>query len=135
MISAIRRDNLRRRNVRPDPVDLRDWEYRPNIAIAPRDTLLPNDPAATKQQAQTNACTGFALATVIEYLLDRGQRPVRDDVGLHALQHGAALRRVVRRRRNSDSGSSLRGALKGWSKHGASAERLWRTMQHAAGDQ
>ena len=29
---------------------------------------------------------------------------------------------------NEDSGSSLRGALKGWAKHGASSERLWTTL-------
>ena len=128
MIGAIRRDNLRRRNVRPDPVDLRDWEYRPNIAIAPRDTLLPNDPAATKQQAQTNACTGFALAAVIEYLLDRGQRPVETMSGFMLYSMARRYDEWSDEDDNSDSGSSLRGALKGWSKHGASAERLWRTI-------
>jgi hypothetical protein len=128
LIGAIRRDNLRRRNVRPDPVDLRDWEYRPNIAIAPRDTLLPNDPAATKQQAQTNACTGFALAAVIEYLLDRGQRPVESMSGYMLYSMARRYDEWSDEDDNSDSGSSLRGALKGWSKHGASTERLWRTI-------
>src|SRR3546814_5615032 len=49
--------------------------YQPSIAVAPRDWMLPNDPRRTKHQHQTNACTGFALSTAIEYLLDRGQRP------------------------------------------------------------
>src|SRR3546814_19947277 len=49
--------------------------YQPSIAVAPRDWMLPNDPRRTEHQHQTNACTGFALSTAIEYLLDRGQRP------------------------------------------------------------
>src|SRR3546814_13580054 len=74
-VQATRRSNPRRRNVRPDPIDLCDWMYQPSIAVAPRDWMLPNDPRRTKHQHQTNACTGFALSTPLEYLLDRGQRP------------------------------------------------------------
>lgn len=129
MVGAIRRDNRYRRNVRPDPVDLRDWEYRPNIAVAPADTLLPNDLNPVKQQAQTNACTGFALAAVIEYLLDRGQRPVEAMSGFMLYSMARRYDEWSDEDENDDSGSSLRGALKGWSKHGASAERLWRTIR------
>jgi hypothetical protein len=125
----IRRENPRRRNVRADAVDLRDWEYRPNIAIAPRDTLIPNDPAPIKQQAASNACTGFALATVIEYLLDRGQRPVESMSGYMLYSMARRYDEWAEDDESTDSGSSLRGALKGWSRHGASAERLWRTLQ------
>lgn len=128
-LSEIRRENPRRRNVRPDAVDLRDWEYRPNIAIAPRDVLMPNDPAPTKQQAQSNACTGFALATVIEYLLDRGQRAVEPMSGYMLYHMARRYDEWADEGVESDSGSSLRGALKGWSRHGASAERLWRTAK------
>ena len=74
-METTRRRNPRRRNVRPDPIDLRDWMYQPSIALAPRDSMMPNDPRLTKYQRDTNACTGFALSTTIEYLLDRGQRP------------------------------------------------------------
>ncbi|MFC5579331.1 N-acetylmuramidase domain-containing protein [Lysobacter niabensis] len=128
-VSEIRRENPRRRNVRADAIDLRDWEYRPNIAIAPRDTLLSNDPAPTKQQASSNACTGFALATVIEYLLDRGQRPVEAMSGYMLYSMARRYDEWAEEDESTDSGSSLRGALKGWSRHGASTERLWRTLQ------
>lgn len=128
-IHEIRRENPRRRNVRPDAVDLRDWEYRPNIAIAPRDALMPNDPRAVKQQGSTNACTGFALATVIEYLLDRAQRPVVTMSGYMLYSMARRYDEWADEGDETDSGSSLRGALKGWSHHGASAERLWRTLQ------
>lgn len=128
-IVEIRRENPRRRNVRPDAVDLRDWEYRPNISIAPRDALMPNDPKPVKQQGQTNACTGFALATVIEYLLDRAQRPVEMMSGFMLYSMARRYDEWAEEGDETDSGSSLRGALKGWSHHGASAERLWRNLQ------
>ncbi|GAB3099424.1 N-acetylmuramidase domain-containing protein [Lysobacter terrae] len=136
-IVEIRRENLRRRNVRPDAVDLRDWEYRPNIAIAPRDAMMPNDPKPVKQQGQTNACTGFALATVIEYLLDRAQRPVEMMSGFMLYSMARRYDEWADEGDETDSGSSLRGALKGWSHHGASAERLWRNLQmpRASNDQ
>lgn len=128
-VSAIRRDNRHRRNVRPDAVDLRDWEYRPSISVAPTDVLLPNDLKPVKQQARTNACTGFALATVIEYLLDRGGRPVEPMSGYMLYSMARRYDEWAEEDENDDSGSSLRGALKGWSKHGASAERLWRSLR------
>ena len=60
-------------------------------------TLWPNDPRQVKQQGETNACTGFALATVLEYLLERSRdQASRGHLGVHALQHGAPLRRVGR---------------------------------------
>lgn len=114
-VGAIRRDNRRRRNVRPDAVDLRDWEYRPNIAIAPRDMLFPNDPKPVKQQGATSACTGFALSTVIEYLLDRSQRPVETMSGFMLYSMARRYDEWSDEDENDDSGSSLRGALKGWS--------------------
>ena len=119
-----RRRNPRRRNVRPDPVDLRDWPYQPNVAIAPRDWMMPNDPRPTKQQGDTNACTGFALAMTIEYLLDRGGRPVESISG-YMLYDMARRYDEWATDQSEDTGSSLRGVLKGWSRHGASAERLW----------
>jgi len=123
-VETVRRRNPRRRNVRPDPVDLRDWPYQPNVAIAPRDWMMPNDPRPTKQQGDSNACTGFALAMAIEYLLDRGGRPVESISG-YMLYNMARRYDEWAADQSKDTGSSLRGALKGWSRHGASAQRLW----------
>lgn len=119
------------RNVRPDAIDLRDWEYRPNIALAPPDTLFPNDPRAVKQQGDSNACTGFALATVIEYLLERSPRPAEEISGF-MLYSMARRYDEWAEDDTEDSGSSLRGALKGWSGHGASAGRLWTKLRMPA---
>lgn len=123
-VETTRRRNPRRRNVRPDPIDLRDWMYQPNIALAPPNWMMPNDPRTTKSQHETNACTGFALSTTIEYLLDRGERPCEAISG-HMLYSMARRYDEWGGDEREDSGSSLRGALKGWSHHGASSERLW----------
>lgn len=133
-LATLRRSLPKRRNVRPDPVDLRDWEYRPSIALAPVDQILPLDPNPTKQQGETNACTGFALATVIEYLLDRGRRPVEGISGHMLYSMARRYDEWAEEDEEDDSGSSLRGALKGWARHGASCERLWPgpTMPHPA---
>jgi hypothetical protein len=113
-----------RRPVKPDRVDLRDWIYRPNITRAPPPWLMPNDPRAVANQGDTNACTGFALATTIEYLLDRSSRPVERISG-HMLYSMARRYDEWAGNDMEDEGSSLRGALKGWSRHGASAWKLW----------
>jgi len=126
VLELSRRDS-HRRNVQPDPADLRDWEYRPNISVAPPASLLPHDLKPVKQQGRTSACTGFALAAVIEYLLDRGRRPVWPISG-YMLYH-MARQYDEWADDAADTGSSLRGALKGWSKHGACCDRLWTTLE------
>lgn len=126
---AMRRKNQHRRNVRPDAIDLRDWEYRPSIAFAPPDLLWPNDPRRVKQQGDTNACTGFALATVLEYLLERSVTKQAEDISAFMLYSMARRYDEWAEDETEDSGSSLRGALKGWARHGASCERLWSKLQ------
>ncbi|MGE3849902.1 MAG: N-acetylmuramidase domain-containing protein [Gammaproteobacteria bacterium] len=126
-LPAITRRTPHKRNVRPDAVDLRDWEYRPNIALSPPDALMPLDPRRVKQQEDTNACTGFALATVIEYLLERSSRPAEEISGF-MLYSMARRYDEWSEDETEDSGSSLRGALKGWSRHGACSARLWKKL-------
>ena len=70
-----------RRPVKPDAVDLRDWLYRPTIAVAPPAEFWPHNPRPANNQGETSACTGFALGKVIEYLLERGKRPVEEISG------------------------------------------------------
>ena len=116
-----------RRTVKPDPVDLRDFLYRPSVSIAPPASIMPQKPRPTMNQGDTQACTGFSLAKAIEYLLERGKRHVEP-------LSGYMLYSMARRydewtdNDESDEGSSLRGALKGWSRHGASASRLWKVV-------
>ncbi len=86
------------RIVRADALDLRDWLYRPRIGQAPPGTLLPLRLRPVSSQGRSSACTGFALASVIEYLLDRAGASGRGHLRAHALRHGAPLRRVGRER-------------------------------------
>jgi hypothetical protein len=125
--SASRSAASSRRSVNADPIDLRDWVYHPNIAIAPPAELIPAPLRPVGNQRHTNACTGFALATVIEYLLQRGKRPV-DAISGYMLYSMARRYDEWAQNDGADDGSSLRGALKGWSRHGASLARLWHTL-------
>lgn len=117
-------------NVRPDSVDLRDWEYQPPVSSAPRDVRYPHDVRPIADQGGSAACTGHALAVVIEYLLVRAGRHV-EPVSPYMLYSMA--RRYDEWADEDDDGdgadtgigSSLRGALKGWLRHGASSARLW----------
>ncbi len=136
-----RRPPYRVLNVRPDSVDLRDWEYQPPVASAPRDVRYPNDVPPVLDQGDSSACTGYALATVIEYLLVRAGRHV-EAVSPHMLYSMARRYDEWAEPDDGDGegdrgiGSSVRGALKGWLRHGASSARLWpaRAMPEPSGD-
>lgn len=112
------------RNVRPDALDFRDLPFRANVAVAPKPQLFPAIRLPVKDQGETNACTGFALSRVVEHLLRRARRPAAT-VSPYMLYSMA--RRYDEFPGSKDEGSSLRGALKGWFKHGACVNALWRT--------
>ncbi|BCS32152.1 hypothetical protein TBR22_A13620 [Luteitalea sp. TBR-22] len=113
------------RLVRADALDLRDWPYRPRVGQAPPASCWPARLRPVSQQGRSSACTGFALATVIEYLLDRAGRQVETISG-HMLYDMARRYDEWADNDAQDQGSSLRGALRGWYYHGASAASLWR---------
>jgi hypothetical protein len=113
------------RNVRPDTPDFRDLPFRPSVALAPPPHLFPAIRLPAKDQGETNACTGFALARVVEQLLRRARRPAAT-VSPYML-YSMARRYDEFPGSQNDEGSSLRGALKGWFKHGACVDSLWRT--------
>jgi len=114
------------RNVTPDKVDIRDRPYQPSVAIAPP----PKFRAATKlpvlSQGDTNACTGFSLATVVGQLLRQSGRTT--DAAVSPWMLYSMARRYDEFPGAQDKGSSLRGALKGWHKHGACALKLWKEI-------
>ena len=114
------------RIVVPDSVDFRDRPYRPAVAFAPR-PRLPAPPATHRprlHQHDTSACTGFALATVVHVLTSRRDSAPADPVSAFML-YGMARRYDDLRGEVPDGGSSLRGALKGWFKHGVCAQSFW----------
>jgi hypothetical protein len=131
-------DNLTRRcPVCPDQLDLRDRLYQPPVGLQPVRSLMPTLWMGIKNQLQTNACTGFALSTVIEYLLSKGKRENKPGISPFMLYSMARRYDEIPEAPNpdpklSDSGSTLRGALKGWYKQGACSSYLWPNLDMPA---
>ncbi|AKJ30020.1 C1 family peptidase [Caldimonas brevitalea] len=109
---------------RPDTFDLRDRAFMPSIAVAPATSWFPKLALPIKHQGTTNACTGFALSTVVEHLLKKYGRERSPRISPFML-YSMARRYDEFPGSVEDEGSSLRGALKGWFKHGVCAEPLW----------
>lgn len=112
----------------PDTLDFRDVMYVPALIEVPpvsdvdgfRSLNLP-----VLDQGSEGACTGFGLATVANYLLSgRGKRKLADEVS--AWMFYAMAKRYDEWPGEDYSGSSARGAVKGWHKHGVCALRLWK---------
>ncbi len=130
-------------DARPDRIDLRDRTYQP-----PLRSLVPQFPPAdyvTKyfpmykslvlNQGQEGACTGFGLACTINYLLwsravlgHHGSKQFKksdlpSQVSQRMLYH---LARFYDEWPGEDyEGSSCRGAVKAWYKHGVCSLKLW----------
>ncbi|MEW5879986.1 MAG: C1 family peptidase [Pseudomonadota bacterium] len=122
---ASKTKGARVRNVRPDRIDFRDLPFRPNVAVAPKPRWFPEFALPVKNQDDTSACTGFSLSLVVEHLLRKAQRERAPAISPYMLYSMA--RRYDEFPGSKDEGSSLRGALKGWHKHGACAAALWKT--------
>ncbi len=118
-----------RRVVVPDRVDLRDRVYMPPVREAPPATLnsLVNRKVElpVMDQLQTSGCTGFALANVVNFLLRVARRG--DETPVSPLMAYSMARRYDEFPGENDEGSSLRGAMKGWFRHGVCADKLWAT--------
>ncbi|MET0335429.1 MAG: C1 family peptidase [Rhizobacter sp.] len=112
------------RVAKPDPPDARDRPFRPQVSLPPAATLFPALPLPIKNQGDTNACTGFGLALVVEHLLRSAKRERTPAISSFML-YSMARRYDEFPGSVQDKGSSLRGALKGWYKHGACGETLF----------
>lgn len=117
------RPPLPRRSVVPDALDLRDRPYQPSIAVAPAPTLKPQIALPVLNQADSSACTGFALASVVHHL-QRRREPKAKPVSPWMI-YSMARRYDEFPGAAADTGSSLRGAMKGWYKHGVCRDELW----------
>lgn len=116
------------RNVVPDRLDLRDRPYMPSVAVIPGQTLEPKFEIPVLDQGKTNACTGFALASVVYHLQCKaGRNPNACRVSPYMLYSMARRYDEFPGNPDSDTGSSARGAMKGWFKYGACDYALWRT--------
>ena len=123
-----------KRSAVPDRLDLRDRVYMPPVAVVPDLALEPKTNIPVLDQGQTNACTGFALATVVYHLQHAAKRKQMDCCVAPFMLYSMARRYdEFPGDPDVDTGSSLRGAMKGWYKHGACSDRLWTSEQMPAG--
>lgn len=114
-------------DARPDTVDFRDRMYEPTLVEVPTELPLSRHlklRVPVLDQGQEGACTGFGLATVVHVLMRRrAVRPDRSDVSPRMLYEMA--RRYDEWEGEDYDGSSARGAMKGWYKHGVCTEKAW----------
>jgi hypothetical protein len=124
-------------NARPDRVDFRDLLYRAPLRALPPCWPAPEQVAEhldqycadglILDQGQEGACTGFGLAGVINYMLWEQARRQGGDIP--AKVSPRMLYEMARLYDEWDGedyeGSSCRGAMKGWHKHGVCTENFW----------
>ena len=123
---------------RPDTVDFRDRMYVTSLVEVPRERPLEDYlrlGVPVLDQGEEGACTGFGLATVVHCLLrtrSLSGRPAdrREEGRFNRVQASPhMLYRMARRydewAGEDDDGSSARGAMKGWHKHGVCALAAW----------
>lgn len=117
-------------DARPDTLDFRDRMFEPTLIEVPvRRPLLAYRRSGIPilDQGTEGACTGFGLATVVHYLLrTRKVVPDNDQVSPRMLYDMA--RRYDEWPGESYEGSSARGAMKGWHKHGVCSMRHWKYL-------
>ena len=116
----------RKVNVRPDTLDFRDLMFVPTLVEVPIRIDLDEYrrlEVPILDQGREGSCTGFGLATNVNYLLRmRKVTPDRTGASPHMLYQLA--KRYDEWPGEDYEGSSARGAMKGWHKHGVCAANL-----------
>lgn len=115
-------------DARRDTLDFRDQMFIPTLIEVPvgiplKDYLEYKVPVL--DQGSEGACTGFGLATVANYLLRR-RKVVPEQVSVSPRMFYELARRYDEWPGEAYSGSSARGAMKGWHKHGVCTEDAWK---------
>lgn len=110
----------------PDIPDIRDRPYEPAL-IQLRKAMDPPDKLIILDQKAEGACTGFGLAGIINLLnTRRGRRALVSPRMIYEM-----ARRFDEWPGEAYSGSSCRGAIRGWYNMGVCREKLW---PYKAGD-
>ncbi len=138
--------NNRKLDVRKDRLDLRDRVYMPVLKYLPKSyPNFDNIDLIVKcykltdmilNQGNNGACTGYALATVINYLFWKKvvsenyeeflNNPFKFKIKKVSPKMLFNLAKIYDEWDGEDyEGSSCRGAMKGWHKHGVCQEQLW----------
>jgi hypothetical protein len=119
----------RKLDAMPDRVDIRDWFYQPTLAALPNEVVSVDRVPRILDQGSEGACTGFALAAVINYHL--ASRKLDRSVSPRMLYEMA--RKYDEWPGEQYEGSSARGAMIGWVRHGVCLERTWPATLHGSG--
>ncbi|HOC43224.1 MAG TPA: C1 family peptidase [Thermoanaerobaculales bacterium] len=117
----------------PDPADFRDLLFIPTLIEVPtridlKDHVTLGVPIL--DQGSEGACTGFGLATVVHSLLRR-RRVEQDCDAVSPRMLYEMARRYDEWEGEDYDGSSARGAMKGWHKHGICSDAV---APYAPGD-
>ncbi|TDK33021.1 C1 family peptidase [Luteimonas terrae] len=114
-------------DARPDTADFRDRMFEPTLVDVPSEMPLARFTklgVPVLDQGEEGACTAYGLATVAHTLLRRRQPDaVTGRVSTRMLYDMA--RRYDEWEGEDYDGSSCRGAMKGWHRHGVCAEECW----------
>ncbi|HYO22577.1 MAG TPA: C1 family peptidase, partial [Flavisolibacter sp.] len=112
----------------PDKIDVPDWFYDPTLQPLPDQLIHCNAVPLILDQGTEGACTGFALAAVINYHLVRNNRCAAGAIE----KDGVSSRMLYEMARRYDEwpgedyeGSSARGTMKGWAAHGVVKQWMW----------
>jgi len=119
-----RRASKRVKDAQPDRIDIRDWFYTPTLSPLPDELINCGRVPAVLDQGSEGACTGFALAAVINFHL--GARKVERLVSPQMIY--TLARRYDEWPGEDYEGSSARGAMKGWVAHGVCEHDSWSTL-------
>ena len=114
-------------DVRKDPLDLRDLKYVPSLQPLPsRIDNRPKVPKPIRHQGKEGSCTGFGLMAVANYLIvNRLDIDPKMKVSVSPRMFYEMGKRYDEWAGEEYEGSSIRGAMKGWHKHGVCLETQW----------
>lgn len=120
-------------NARRDTADFRDKLYTPTLVeVQPQISLQTylSHKIPVLNQGSSSACTGYALATVAYYLLTRRKgvipKPGEAEEQVSPWMFYELAKRYDEWEGEEYEGSSARGAIKAWHKHGVCASDLWK---------
>ena len=112
----------------PDKIDVRDWFYEPALKALPDQLINCDCVPVILDQGREGACTGFALAAVINFHLVQNERCDTSRIDTE----GVSSRMLYEMARRYDEwpgedyeGSSARGTMKGWAAHGVVRNPAW----------
>lgn len=132
---ATRTYNSRTFDARPDRIDLRDRVFQPKLVSLPSrypdiESIDQYLPAYAKSlvlnQGAEGACTGFGLAAVINFLQWKNNGYQMQDLQTSSPRMLYQMARMYDEWPGEDyEGSSCRGAMKGWHRHGVCTDQTW----------